>query len=109
MVGRHVAAALEQPVDAGRLSARPVTRDSGPKIKLEISDAGVDADVQGAVPFRTPSQSASVTSRTSVGRRGGHALAGKALFAAKSSSGEMPENVEAHSVPSVPVCSRMPG
>ena len=87
-------AALEQLVDAGRLSRGRSYARSGQVLKLEISDAGVDADVQGSRPipyavsirFRhlTDAQWDAVAD----------ALAGKALFAAKLLSGEMPENVE---------------
>jgi uncharacterized Zn finger protein len=87
-------AALERLVDPGRLSRGRSYARSGQVTKLDISDAGVAAEVQGSRPYPydvtirfrrlTDSQWDAVAD----------ALASEALFAARLLNGEMPENVE---------------
>jgi uncharacterized Zn finger protein len=91
--GRWIAA-LEQLVDAGRLSRGRSYARSGQVVKLGVGPGGVDASVQGSRP--TPY---TVTMRfrplsDAEWERVIDAMSAEAIYAARLLSGEMPEDVE---------------
>jgi uncharacterized Zn finger protein len=87
-------AALEQLVDAGRLSRGRSYARSGQVTKLDVGTGGVDARVQGSRP--TPYRVTIRFRRLSEAEWAAvaEAMAAEALYAARLLSGEMPDEIE---------------
>jgi uncharacterized Zn finger protein len=87
-------AALEQLVDAGRLSRGRSYARSGQVTRLEAGPKGIDARVQGSrpTPYKVTIRFRRLTDREWEAVAG--AMADQALFAARLLAGEMPEQIE---------------